>query len=211
VNGGRSVRCSAAAGGAALTPLMAWLPTAMARRFHLSPAEVGAQLGGMFLVATIAGIAMSGLFSRLWGRRLGDLLPVRTAPYLTAFSAVPLGYCAFVGSAASAYAAMFLILVPLIVFNAGMPIVYQGIAPDGVRSRLTAGAVAVATVAGALGPIAVGYLSDYMGHDDNAMLTARAVMGVPLTLLSAALLRWADKHAQATLAAVRLQDDAANR
>ena len=199
---------AAAAGGAALGPLMAWLPIAMARRFQLSPAEIGAQLGGIFFVATIVGIAMSGLMVRVWGRRLGDLLSVRTAPYLTGFSAIPLASFAFIASAPAAYLAIFLIIVPLIAFNAGMPIVYQGIAPSHVRARLMAAASAIAIVAGALGPIAVGYLSDSMGQSENALLTACAVMGVPLTLISATLMRWAEKHIRATLAAVLLEDDA---
>jgi len=200
---------AAAAGGAAMGPLMAWLPIAMARRFQLSPAEIGAQLGGILLVATVVGIATSGLFNRIWGHRLGELLSVRAAPYLTGFSAIPLASFAFIGSAQAAYVAIFLIMVPLIAFNAGMPIVYQGIAPGNVRARLMAMSSAIAIVAVALGPIAVGYLSDYIGKNENALLMACAVIGVPLTLLSATLMLWAEKHVRATLAAVRREDDAA--
>ncbi len=196
---------------AALTPLMSWLPVAIARRFALSPAEVGTQLGTVFLAATVVGIAMSSVFNRLWGRRLGDMLPVRTAPYLTAFSAVPLASFAFVGSIAVAYAAIFMVVVALIAFNAGMPVIYQGIAPGRVRARLTAGVVAIATLGSALGPIVVGYLSNRMVHNDNALLIACAEIGVPLTLLSAVLMRWAAKPLQVTLEAVRLEDESTTR
>ena len=50
-----------------------------------------------------------------------------------------------------------------------------------------------------------------MVHDDNALLIACTEIGVPLTLLSAALMRWAAKPLQATLKAVRLEDEAISR
>ena len=138
---------SAAAGAAALSPLMAWLPVAVARQFGLTPAEVGAQTGGLFLAATVSGIAISVVINRLWGRRLGDMVNVLASPYLTALSAVPLAFVAFSQTACGVYVAIFLVLMMLIAFNA------------------------VAILAGALGPIAVGFLSDRMAPNSNGLLT----------------------------------------
>ncbi len=138
-------------------------------------------------------------------------MPVRTAPYLTAFSVVPLASFAFVGSITIVYAVIFMVLVAMIAFNAGMPAIYQGIAPGSVRARLTAGAIAIATLSGALGPIVVGYLSNRMAHNDNALLIACTEIGVPLTLLSAAPVCWAGRPLQATLKAAHVQDESISR
>lgn len=197
---------SAALGGMAFGPLLSWLPPAIARRYDLSPSEVGSNIGTMFLVSTMVGLGLAGLLNRFWGRRFGESLPVRTAPYLTAFSAIPLVAVAFVESANAVYAAVFLVLVPLIAFNAGMPTVYQGIAPRGLRATVMAGAMALTTPLVACGPILVGYVSDGVADRPNGLLLSCVAIGVPFTLLSAWLIHWAAKPIHATLEVVRRDD-----
>ena len=195
---------------AGLAPLLSWLPVAVARRFSLSPAEVGTQLGAVYLAATVGGLVLSAVLNRVWGSRLGDMLPARTAPWLTAVSAVPLTLLAFAGSATATFAYTFIILAALIAFNAGMPTVFQGIAPATVRARVTAGAITIGTLGGALGPIIVGYVSSRLGQNENALMMACVALGVPLTLSSAALMWWAGGPLKATLEAVRRADEAAS-
>lgn len=200
---------SAALGGMAFGPLLSWLPPAIARRYDLSPSEVGTSIGTMFLVSTIVGLGLAGLLNRVWGNRFGESLPVRTAPFLTAFSAIPLIAVAFVGSANATYAAVFLVLMPLIAFNAGMPTVYQGISPRGLRATVMAGATAMVTMLVSSGPILVGYVSDSVANRPNGLLLSCVVIGAPFTLLSAWLIHWAAKPIHATLEAVR-KDDASS-
>jgi len=197
---------SAALGGMAFGPLLSWLPAAVARRYGLSPSEVGSQIGTMFLVSTIVGLGLAGLLNRVWGRRFGESLPVRTAPYLTAFSAIPLLAVAFVESANAVFAAVFLVLVLLIAFNAGMPTVYQGITPRGLRATVMAGGTALTTLLVSSGPILVGYVSDSVANRPNGLLLSCAAIGVPFTLLSAWLIHWAAKPIHAALEMVRRAD-----
>jgi MFS family permease len=197
---------AAALSAAALAPLMGWLPVAMARRFGLTPAEVGAQTGMLYLVATVAGIALSAVFARLWGDRLGDLLPLRTGPLLTALSTLPLGFIALAESLTALKAAIFLVLVLLIAFNASMPLVYQGIAPARLRARLIAIGAACGIVVSALTPIAVGVVSDRVSAGGSGLLVICAAMGVPLVMSSAAVMRWSVRPASRAFEAVRSED-----
>ncbi len=199
---------AAALAAAALGPLISWLPVAVSRRFGLSPAQTGLQLGAAYVAATVFGLIASAALHRAFRQRLGPVLPLYTGRYLTLLSALPIAFLAFSNSLVGIYAAMFVVVACFVAFNATMPSLYQGIAPGALRARVTATGFAVCTVASTAGAIMVGYLSSVMASQSNGLLNAVCAIAAPLLLLSAASLHCVRKHAVRTLEEVqRLEID----
>ena len=194
---------AAALAAAGLGPLVSWLPVAVSRRFGLSPAQIGVQLGVTFVSATVIGLIFSAALQRLFRQRLGQALPLYTGRYLTLLSALPVAVLAFSDSLVGIYVAIFLVVTCFVAFNATMPSLYQGIAPGALRARVTAAGFAVCTVASTAGAIAVGYLSSVMTSQRNGLLDAACAIAAPLLLLSAASLYCVRKHAVRTLEEVQ--------
>jgi hypothetical protein len=194
---------AAALAAAALGPLISWLPVAVSRRFSLSPAQIGLQLGATFISATVIGLIFSAARQRLFRQRLSQLLPLYAGCYLTFLSALPVAVLAFSDSLAGIYVAIFLVTTCFVAFNATMPSLFQGMAPGTLRERVTAAGFAARTVASTVGAIAVGYLSTVMTSQSNGLLSAACAIATPLLLLSAASLYCVRKHAGRTLEEVQ--------
>lgn len=190
----------------ALGPLMAWLAPALARQFGLSPAQVGSQVGVLYLASSVAGIGLAGVLNRVLGRGARRLLPVRVGPLLTVIAAAVCGMLLMVESIQAIYAAVFVAVTLLVGFNSLMPTVYQLLTPEHLRARVMAVAFSVLALASAAGPIAVGVLSDRMFPGGRQLLMACAAIAAPFLLLSAALLRWGGNDIAATIELVERND-----
>lgn len=198
---------SSALGALALGPLMVWIAPALIRRFNLEPGEVAQHIGAVFLLATTSGIALSAVLNRLYGGKLGRALPVRMGPVLTVVSSLSLATLLVLDSLFGIYAAIFVAMMALIGFNALMPTVYQAITPSHLRARVMAALISLITMATAMGPIVVGYVSDTIPKSANSLLIACAAMAVPFTLASAAVLRWGTRSVESTMAAMEAEEE----
>ncbi len=189
-------------------PLLVWVGPAVARRFALDPSVVGAEVGTLFLLATILGMAISALLEWIFGRKLGAMVSVRSAPALMLLCLFPLAWLGVAGTRTSLYGCVFLILLTLVSYNASMPSTFQKVVPSSLRARMTALGLAVLLVANAGGPLLVGCISDWLGSP-NALLASMALVGLPTTALGALLLWWAQPHVESTLAHCEEVDDRA--
>ena len=198
---------SASACMAAFSPIMAWLAPALTRVFGVPPAEVGVQLGGVLGVASLVGVGVATLTVQRWGQRFGDALAMHTGQYLAAIALLPAVLIAWAPSARLALGAVFALGALAVAFTAVLPGLWQGIAPAPLRARVIAISGAAMALSAALGPLAVGWLSDlFWSTHPRGLLDAVSSISAPLMLLSAVLMRWVRGQLQVTLQAVRLQE-----
>jgi MFS family permease len=196
---------SAAACVSAFSPIMAWLAPVLTRVFGVPPSEAGVQLGAVLGAASLVGIGLATLSQRRWGARYGDALAMQTGQYLAAAALLPAALLGVVESAQWALGAVFVLGALAVAFSALLPGLWQGIAPAPLRARVIALAGAAMAVSGAVGPLAVGGVSDLLADHPNGLLMAIAAISAPLMLLSAVLMRWVRKPLQVTLELGRLQ------
>jgi MFS family permease len=184
---------------------MAWLAPVLTRVFGVPPSEAGVQLGAVLGAASLVGIGLATLSQRRWGARYGDALAMQTGQYLAAAALLPAALLGVVESAQWALGAVFVLGALAVAFSALLPGLWQGIAPAPLRARVIALAGAAMAVSGAVGPLAVGGVSDLLADHPNGLLMAIAAISAPLMLLSAVLMRWVRKPLQVTLELGRLQ------
>ena len=195
---------SASACVAAFSPVMAWLAPALTRVFGVPPADVGVQLGGVLGAASLVGIGMATLTVQRWGQRFGDALPMHTGQFLATVALLPVALIAWAPTAWIALGAVFVLGALAVAFSAVLPGLWQGIAPAPLRVRVIAISGAAIALSTALGPLAVGWLSDlFWSNHPRGLLLAIASISAPLMLLSAVLMRWVRGPLQVTLEEVR--------
>ena len=142
-----------------------------------------------------------------WGQRFGDTLAMHTGQYLAAIALLPAVLIAWAPSARLALGAVFVLGALAVAFSAVLPGLWQGIAPAPLRARVIAISGAAMALSAALGPLAVGWLSDlFWSTHPRGLLDAVSSISAPLMLLSAVLMRWVRGQLQVTLQAVRLQE-----
>ena len=195
---------SASACVAAFSPVMAWLAPALTRVFGVPPADVGVQLGGVLGAASLVGVGMATLTVQRWGERFGDALPMHTGQFLATVALLPVALIAWAPTAWIALGGVFLLGALAVAFSAVLPGLWQGIAPAPLRVRVIAISGAAIALSTALGPLAVGWLSDlFWSNHPRGLLLAIASISAPLMLLSAVLMRWVRGPLQVTLEEVR--------
>jgi MFS family permease len=166
----------------------AWFPTLLMRQFHLAPKQVGQMAAPAYMIGGILGIACAGvLATRVTDdstlRKVLGLSAVAVATLVPAAIAMPLvsdstvaivlyGICAFTASIAMGLA----------------PVPLQIAVPNRMRGRSIALLVFMTNaISGGVGPLAVGYLNEHLGHTDTSLGVALASVGGVAALISAAL------------------------
>ncbi|WP_334040348.1 MFS transporter [Burkholderia ambifaria] len=166
----------------------AWFPTLLMRHFHLAPKTVGQMAAPAYMIGGTLGIACAGMLStrvtdestlrRVLGFSAGAvaaLVPAAIAMPLVADSSVAVvlyGTCAFAASIAMGLA----------------PVPLQIAVPNRMRGRSLALLVFMTNaISGGVGPLAVGFLNEHLGHTDNSLGVALAVTGGLAALIGAAL------------------------
>ncbi len=197
---------AASAASAAFAPISAWLAPAMARRFGLTPGDVGVSLGGVLGVGVFAGVALAALAVKLWGCRYGGILGIQIGQYLAAIAAGAAGLLAVATTPSLVYAATGLMFATAGAFFALLPGVWQEIAPAALRARMLAFSGALTTLATAGGPVLVGWLSGQLGDRPDGLLLAVALASAPFMLLSALLMRGSARPVQRLLEKVRQEE-----
>jgi MFS family permease len=184
---------------AAFAPVMAWLPTAIARTYGVSPGDAGMRLGSILSAGALGGIAISALATRLWRQRYGELLALKTGRILAVAAALAAGLPLVVKSLPMTYLMVLVMSVASIGYCALLPGLYQAIAPESLRARTVASASIVTAVCTALGPVVVGSLSDFLSSWPDGLLLSIAMVSAPCMLVSAGLMALTVKPARATL------------
>ena len=156
----------------------AWFPTLLMRHFHLAPKAVGQMAAPAYMIGGTLGIACAGMLAtrvtddstlrKVLGfsaGAVGVLVPVAVAMPLVGDSTVAIllyGLCAFMASIAMGLA----------------PVPLQIAVPNRMRGRSLALLVFMTNaISGGVGPLAVGYLTEHLGHMTNSLGVALAVTG----------------------------------
>jgi MFS family permease len=182
------------------TPMLAWLAPAVARRFGSTPAEVGSQIGTLFVAATLLGLLLSWAFQRVLETKDQALVPLKVAPILCLIAAISAASLVFATSSTAVYAFVFVLITALVSFNAGMPLIYQTLLPAPLRASLSAVFISVLTAFSSASPVAVGYISDKFAGNNSAVFIAMAAIGAPALLFASYLLRAFRVHVNAAIA-----------
>lgn len=188
---------------AAFAPVMAWLPTAIARAYGVSPGDAGIRLGSMMSAGAVSGITIATLANRLWRQRHGELLALKTGQICAVAAALAAGLPFVVHRISAAYLMVLIMSVASISYCALLPSLYQAIAPENFRARTVALAGIISSICTALGPVLVGSLSDYLLTRTDGLLLSIALVSAPCMLLSAGLMALTIRSAQVTLMQVK--------
>lgn len=181
--------------------LLSWIIVICMRQFGQTPAQVGAAVGIINLIAVAIGFTASVWLSRTLAPRIGPIFPLRALWISYVCIAVTLAGMAFAPNAMAIYTLLGIGYV--INGTAGMmiPTAIQGLAPPAVRARFLAVNAMVSLAMAACAAPLVGLLSDRLSSQlPNALLLSALCISVPSLLLGGALLRSGERRFEALMA-----------
>lgn len=176
-----------------------WLPIAVPRIFGTPSSEVGLQMGIAAAVATIIGLLLPAVGTRLMR---GDALlkPFALARLFMVVAALPTLLLAFATTPAQIYVAAGTQLTFGLGAGALMPGLLQQISPPRLRSRLISILGIVTAIVQGLSPVLVGAVSgQFPGR--RGIITALVIVGLPCWVGGVLLMSRARRHFAATAAA----------
>lgn len=178
-----------AMGSFAFAALSVWLAVAASRLFGQGPADVGAAFGIAQIASAGCGFLLSVSAARLWGARLGPVLPVRMMWTGMALAGCVLLSLPWASNAAHVYLVYAVCGIFLTFAAMAFPTALQNISPPNLRGR-TASVQFIASMLVASGaPPLVGAVSDQLGSATNGVLLAVTLVAVPALTIGALLLR----------------------
>jgi MFS family permease len=178
--------------------ISSWLVVISMRMFAQTPAQVGAAMGTVSLLALPIGFALSIAVSRLWTARFGVALPIRAIWIATFVSACLLATLAFATTATHVYVVAFFIFVTLVAGGMMYPTAMQAMAPASIRARTLALQLLLGAAFPAIAPPLVGFVSDQMPGRPDGLLLAAVAVAVPCVVMGAFMLRYCEKHFAST-------------
>lgn len=186
----------------ALLSVGSWLPVALIRTFHASPASVGVNYGLIFMAGALVGMLAATAITPFWRRIAGTAMVLRAITFASAGAAVPAFLLGFAPNIWAAYALFFCLSAIFVSGTSLMPGMMQDIAPPAIRSRIIAvGFVGVAAV-GAISPPLVGFVSDKLSTNPRGLIWAIAATAPTGFLVCAVVSRLLEGPYKRTVAAL---------
>lgn len=166
-----------------------WMPAYLGRVFAWPASRIGREFGLVVGIGGVLGSILGGIIVDWFSRRGRADAPLLVAALCT-FACMPLLIGAFFVD--SAEAALLLTGLGFVAFQVNSPCAYatwRMVAPPHMRGRVTVGFVLLASLFGtAVGPLAVGLITDRLFHAENKVGMAVAlVLAVTLPLMGLAL------------------------
>lgn len=167
---------------------MSWIPTVFGREFGWSVAETGLRIGVVLLVAAPTGTLLGGVLADRWSRRAVD------AYGKVLLLAASITFVLLVIMATVKTAALVFGVFAAIQFSTSMvvgvgPAKIQLIAPADVRGRVSSIYVFLVNLIGlGLGPVTIGFLSDFGLTFRAGVLGALLVYCVVMIIIALSLL-----------------------
>ena len=167
-----------------------WIPIMVARRFGVSPQQLGNGVGISFFLATIAGTTLA-VFGMKWARRRhgpAGTLRLLALGNLTFTALTPL--LLFVRSSLDVFCVLGLIVTPLIANVLISPNAMQDLSPAPMRARTAGVMLTLGQLFQVIGPLAIGGLSDTLSAvSPNALVIAIVGLVVVMGGLGSLVLR----------------------
>ena len=179
----------------------AWFPTLLIRKFGLTAGEVGRLAGPAYMIGGVAGVLSASALVR----RVTDANALEKVLGIATFAAcalIPAALAApLVGSVHAATVAYGLCAFTASIVMALAPVPVQVALPNRMRGRAIAILVFLTnTVAGGLGPFAVGYFADRLQMGAHSLPIALAAVGSAAAAVSAVLYLIATRMVRGTRA-----------
>jgi MFS family permease len=183
--------------------IIAWIPAITIRLYGVTPAYAGAMTGTITIVATIVGFLLGIVTMRIFSPRFGPRFPIVIIWVATASAALTTMMLLAATSALAIYILQglqfALIMGAFVIF----PTALQDIAPAAIRARVIALSNVVRMVIGALSPVAVGMMSDWLGPRPDGLLISAVTMATGGLGFGALAFWWASGSYAATAEASR--------
>lgn len=172
------------------TAVGTWIPIMVARRFGVTPQQLGNGIGASFFIATLAGTLLAVYGLKVARRRHGAAGTLRFLAWGNLGFALTAPLLMFVRTPFEVFCALGLIVTPLIGNVLVSPNAIQDLAPALIRARVL-GVLAMAGVPfQVVGPIAIGGLSDTLNAvSPNALVIAIVSLTLVMGILGALALR----------------------
>lgn len=183
--------------------ILSWTPALLARRFALTPGEIGASLGGVAVAAALIGTPLGGVLADWIALRFGLLARIRlcTAVLFAGLLAAPVG---ILPSPAATLAAVFLwIAISAIAGTIGIATTLDLLSQES-RGLGTATIAFCNTLVGlGLGPTLVAYATERVYGTPGAVGMALSTVIAPAILMSGLLFYLATVPARRNAMAAR--------
>lgn len=171
-----------------------WAPIVATRTFGAPPVEVGAGIGAAYLAGTAVGAVLGAGGVRVFGRRLGLATPLRVIAVGSLIAAATSALMLWAPDARTLYWLFGAQIAALIAGSVLAPTMLQDMSPAPLRSRVIAIGSTFAIGMGALSPVLVGALSDWMPAASRGLLTAMAGVGAVAFVAGALTILASEKH-----------------
>ena len=167
-----------------------WIPIMAARRFGVSPQELGNSVGVCFFLATLAGTTIAVVGMKTFGSRVGGAGALRLLACGNLAFAVLSPLLLLVHSSFELFGVLGLMVTPLIACVLVTPNALQAVAPAMLRARTVGVMSTVGMLFQVAGPLAIGSLSDSINAiAPNALAIAIVILTLVTGILGAAVLR----------------------
>jgi len=170
----------------------AWVPVALARLYHVTPATNGLGLGLGSAAAALFSIFLTGWLTQTLRRSVGHRAPLRLITFGMMLLTVPASLMVFIAAPWQGFGLETAQLIISAVFLTLSFYVFQDIAPRELRGQLVALNAVVSQPIGGLGAVMVGYISDRLSSNPRSILIASALVSVALLVLGSVLLGLAE-------------------
>ena len=167
-----------------------WIPIMVARRFGVSPQQLGNGVAASFFLATLAGTTLAVLGMKWVRRRQGPAGTLRLLALGNLSFAALTPLLLFVRSSFDVFCVLGLIVTPLIANVLISPNAMQDLSPSTLRSRTAGVMLMVGQLFQVIGPLAIGGLSDTISAiSPNALLIAIVALVVVMGAIGSLVLR----------------------
>jgi MFS family permease len=167
-----------------------WIPIMVARRFGVSPQQLGNGVGISFFLATLAGTALAVLGMKWARKRMGPAGTLRLLALGNLSFAALTVLLLFVRSAFDVFCVLGLVVTPLIANVLISPNAIQDLAPATMRSRAAGVMLTLGQLFQVVGPLAIGGLSDRISAvSPNALVISIVLLVVVMGALGSLVLR----------------------
>jgi MFS family permease len=189
----------------ALGGFSAWLAPAAMRQMGTAASSAGIFFGIAFSVGAMAGIAVAMSTVRFWERLAGIGYPVRALKYAMMLSPAPLICLLFVGTDIEVFLVAGFLYLIVVAGSAYSPAMYQNMAPHDLRARIIAFGTIIFASMGAVGPLAIGVLSDLNLAEGFTLIQVIVFVSVPSFFISGILFHFAEESFVKTVKSIQVE------